>query len=113
MRKKRRVNKHHMTNKCKNGKKGNTGNILWMKILRHRNLHHYFGNLKWEVIGDMICYGTMTKRKAFRGLSKVEVGDALFSVFGKRDPMACVRVIDRISRAKGRVAREVLRTMAA
>jgi len=98
-------NRHHMTNKRCGGKK-TKWNILWMKIRRHRSLHHYFGNLKWEVIGDVIYYGTMRERKAFRGLSDSEIGDVLFSIFHKRDPMACVEVIDRVSLAKGRVTRE-------
>ena len=101
----RGINRHHMTNKRCGGKK-TKWNILWMKIRRHRSLHHYFGNLKWEVIGDVIYYGTMRERKAFRGLSDSEIGDVLFSIFHKRDPMACVEVIDRVSLAKGRVTRE-------
>lgn len=87
-----------------------------MRLGRHRNLHDYFGNLRWEVIGDVIYSGEFRgfqEKKAFRGLSEVETGDVLFSIFGKRDPMACVRVIDRVSLAKGRVVREFTRAIAA
>ena len=105
LRRRSSINRHHMTNRRCGGKSGKW-NVLLMKIYRHRNLHHYFGNLKWEVVGDVIYYGTMRGRKAFRGMSDLEVGDALFSIFHKRDLVACVEVIDRVSLAKGRVTRE-------
>jgi hypothetical protein len=106
------INWHHMTNRCKRGK-GRTGssrNKLRIKVPRHDSLHYYFGNLRWEVIGDVIYYGAVVKRRKFLGLSDLQIGDALFSIFHKRDPMVCVQVIDRISLAKGRVTRMLFRT---
>ncbi len=106
------MNKHHMTNRCQNGGKGNQRNVLIIRIDRHRKLHQYFGNLKWEAIGEVIFFGEMRKRKSFRGLSDLEVGDVLFSIFHKRDPLDCFRVIDRVSRAKGRVLKGILKKAA-
>lgn len=95
-------NRHHMTNK-KYGGQAVPHNILLMRVEPHNNLHHFFGNLGWEEIGDSIRTGAMRERKFFRDLSDRHVGDALFSIFRKRDPTDCVRVIERISRAKGRI----------
>jgi hypothetical protein len=110
-RKKRGINKHHMTNKKHGGTSGRW-NILMMRADRHRNLHHFFGNLRWEAIGNLLFYEEMWKRRAFRGFSHFEVGEALFSIFGRHDPMACVRLIDRVALAKGRAIREKLREAA-
>ena len=75
-----RINKHHMTNRCKGGK-NTDNNILRMKVDRHAALHRYFRNMSWE-----------------------EIGYALYSIFHEREPMKCVEVINRISRLKGRAA---------
>lgn len=95
--KKVKVNKHHMTNK-KHGGTVSPWNILWMEIGRHKILHHFFGNLKWEAIGEILFYGELRNLRMFRRLS----------IFHKRDRMDCVRVIDRVSLAKGRVTREIM-----
>jgi len=99
-----RVNRHHMTTESHGGRR-NRRNILWMKVERHESLHHYFGNLKWESIADFIYCGDFWSRKSFRGLSRQEVSEVLFSIFGRYDPMACVELMDRVSRAKRRITR--------
>lgn len=75
---KRNINKHHMTNKCKGGK-STPDNLLRMKIERHESLHHYFKNLSWE-----------------------EIGDVLQSIFNMREPEKCLELVRRISQTKGR-----------
>lgn len=79
-RKMRGTNKHHMTNACKGGKSV-PSNLLTMKKERHSSLHRVFRNMSWE-----------------------EIGDALFSIFGQRDPQRCYEIVQRVSRMKGRVA---------
>ncbi len=105
------IDRHHMTNKreYKHSRRKldweGSWNILYMKRDRHENLHNYFDNLRWEVIRDLIDSGKMWRRKKIRNLNLDQAQEALFSIFGKSDPKACVRVMDRISRAKGRNTR--------
>lgn len=73
-------NKHHMTNACKGGKSV-PSNLLLMKKDRHATLHKVFRNMSWE-----------------------EIGDALYSIFGQRNPQKCYEIVQRVSRMKGRVA---------
>jgi hypothetical protein len=73
-----RRNHHHLTNAV-NGGKSIPSNLLSIKIERHATIHRYFRNMSWE-----------------------EIGDALHQMFGLRDPLKCVEVINRISRLKGR-----------
>ena len=75
---KARINKHHMTNKCRGGK-GDESNLLKIKVIRHATIHRYFGNMSWE-----------------------EIGDALYEMFGLRDPNKCWELITRVSHLKGR-----------
>lgn len=79
-RKRVKRNHHHLTNSCKGGKT-TPNNLLLIKIERHASLHRFFRNMSWE-----------------------EIGDALYSIFGLRDPVKCYEVVQRISRLKGRVA---------
>lgn len=95
-------NKHHMTNKRHGGRSG-ANNLLLIKIGRHDSLHYYFGNLKWESIADIIYDGTWLKRRRFQYLSEQEARKVLLSIFNYHDPMQCVRMMDRISRIKGRI----------
>ena len=76
----RAYNKHHMTNACKGGKSVGS-NLLYIRADRHATIHRYFRNLSWE-----------------------EIGDALYQMFGLRDPQKCYDLIQRVSRMKGRVA---------
>lgn len=78
--KKRWINRHHMTNKCRGGRNDDS-NLLRIDGNRHRKLHELFRNMSWE-----------------------EIGDTLQSIFGKRDPQTCIEVIRRVSRMKGRAA---------
>jgi len=98
------VNRHHMTPESRGGRT-NRRNILWMRIDRHIQLHYYFGDLRWENITDIIFFGEYWKMKRFRSLSRAKIGEAFESIFGLREPSACVRLMDRISRAKGRTVR--------
>ena len=56
-------------------------NILRMQMERHAKLHRLFGNMSWE-----------------------EIHDVLNDIFGVGEPHLVVRVMARVSRAKGRVA---------
>jgi hypothetical protein len=75
-----RIVRHHMTNKCRGGLDVDN-NRLRMKEFKEKLLHKHFQNLSWE-----------------------EIGDVLEQIFGSRRPKDCVKLIRRVSRAKGRAA---------
>lgn len=75
-----RIVRHHLTNRCMGGSDGES-NRLRMKEYKEKLLHHYFGNLSWE-----------------------EIGDILEKIFGFRDERA-IEVVRRVSKLKGRSLR--------
>lgn len=102
------IDRHHMTNRREFKHSPSrcdwdgSWNVLYMRRERQENLHYYFGNLRWEEIRDIINSGKMWRRKKIRNLNPDQAQEALFSIFGRSDPKSCVRLMDRISRAKGR-----------
>ena len=73
-------NKHHMLPASRNGS-GDRSNLLYMKISRHERLHRLFGTMSWD-----------------------EIRNTLASIFGVGEPKKVVELMDRVSRAKKRIA---------